>query len=60
MTSEQFLLIADPLPEPMLLLAGNGQILAGNRAIEERLGIALHELRGRKLADVVADPADSG
>ena len=58
MTPEQFLTFSDPLPEPMLLLAGSGLVLAGNRAVEKRLGIALHELRGKKLADVVADRPD--
>jgi PAS domain S-box-containing protein len=57
-TPDQFLLIADPLPEPMLLLSGEGLIVAGNRALEVRLQIAPLRLRGRRLAEVVADPTD--
>lgn len=55
MTPESFLAFADPLPEPMLLLAGSGTILAGNRAVETRLHIPLYEVRGKNLADVVAE-----
>jgi PAS domain S-box-containing protein len=55
-TPDQFLLIADPLPEPTLLLSGDGLILAGNRATEDRLGVRLTGLRGRRLGEVVADP----
>ncbi|MCE9562147.1 MAG: PAS domain S-box protein [Planctomycetes bacterium] len=58
MTPEQFLLFADPFPEPMALLSGNGLILSVNRATEERLGISPRELRGRKLTDVVVEPSD--
>ena len=58
MTPEQFLTFADPLPEPMLLLAGSGRVLAGNRAVEKRLGVALHEVRGKNLTDVVAGTPD--
>lgn len=58
-TPEQFLTFADPLPEPMLLLTSSGHILAGNRAVEKRLGFALHNVQGKNLADVVADsPAE--
>ena len=58
MTPEQFLTFADPLPEPMLLLACSGRVLAGNRAVEKRLGIALPAIRGNNLADAVADTPD--
>jgi PAS domain S-box-containing protein len=57
-TPEQFLTFADPLPEPMLLLSGSGLVLAGNRAVEQRLGVALHEVLGKNLSEVVADPPD--
>lgn len=61
MTPDHFLVFADPLPEPMLLVSGDGLILAGNRAVEERLGIALGVLRGRDIAAVVADsPGEVG
>src|SRR5579883_2100153 len=55
-TPEQFLLIADPLPDPMLLVSGDGRILAGNRAVEGKFGVSAHALKGRSLADVAAEP----
>ena len=55
MTPEQFLLFADPLPEPSLLLADDGLIFAGNRAVEERLGISMSWLQGKRLAAVVSE-----
>ncbi len=58
MTPEQFLTFADPLPEPMLLLASSGLVLAGNRAVEKRLGIALPAIRGSNLTDAVTDTPD--
>ncbi len=57
MTPEQFLLFFDPLPEPTLLLADDGLILAGNRAVQERLGISVW-LQGKRLADVVIETPD--
>jgi PAS domain S-box-containing protein len=57
-TPEQFLVFAEPLPEPTLFLSGDGLILAGNQATTDRLGIPLQELRGQRLADVVADPPE--
>ena len=58
MTPEQFHLFAAPLPEPMLLLTGSGLLLAGNRAVEKRLGYPPSDLVGKNLADVVADPSE--
>jgi PAS domain S-box-containing protein len=58
MTPEQFLTFADPLPEPMFLLTGSGLILAGNRAIETQLRIALHDIRGKNLGDFMGDRPD--
>jgi PAS domain S-box-containing protein len=55
MTAEQFLAFADPLPEPMLLLTSSGLVVAGNQAVERRLGVAAHRARGKNLADLVAD-----
>ncbi len=55
MTPEHFLLFADPLPEPTLLLADDGLILAGNRAVEERLGSSVSGLQGKRLAEVVLE-----
>jgi len=58
MTPDEFLLLTSPLPEPMLLLTGDGLILAGNRAVEERLGVPLSTLRQRRLAEVVSEPPE--
>lgn len=58
MTPEHFLLFADPLPEPTLLLADDGLILAGNRAFEERLGVSVAGLLGKRLAEVVIESPD--
>ncbi|MEJ7594228.1 MAG: PAS domain-containing protein [Planctomycetaceae bacterium] len=58
MTPEQFLLFADPLPEPTLFLADDGLIFAGNRAVEERLGISVSWLQGKRLAEVVIESPD--
>jgi PAS domain S-box-containing protein len=57
-TPDQFLTFADPLPEPMLLLTGSGLVLAGNRAVESRTGVAVHEFLGSNLAHFVADSPD--
>ena len=57
-TPEQFLLFADPLPEPTLLLSDDGLIFAGNRAVEERLGISLSWLQGKRLTQVVIESAE--
>ncbi len=58
MTPEQFLLFADPWPEPTLLLADDGLIFAANRAVEERLGIPVSRLQGKRLAEVVLESPD--
>ena len=59
MTPEQFLLLADPLPEPTLLVSSDGLIVAGNQAVEDRLGMDLSWLRSRQLlAEVVTESAD--
>lgn len=58
MTPDQFLLFADPFPEATLLLRDDGLILAGNVAIEARLGIPVSALRERRLAEVVREPGE--
>lgn len=55
MTPDVFLQFADPLPEPTLLVSGEGQILAANRAVSQRLGISAGQLVDRSLFDVVND-----
>ena len=58
MTPEQFLEFARPLPEPMLLTAGNGQILAVNPSFSKMVGLPRQSLQGKTLFQVVTDPAD--
>jgi PAS domain S-box-containing protein len=57
-TPEQFLEFARPLPEAMLLIAGNGQILAVNPSFSKMLGLHRQLLQGKTIFDVVTDPAD--
>ncbi len=59
MSPEQFLLFADVLPEPALLVGGDGLIHAANRAVEDRLGRPASGLIGGRLADLAADPPDA-
>ncbi len=58
MTPEQFLEFARPLPEPMLLIAGNGQILAVNPSLSKMLGLPRQLLQEKMLFEMVVDPAD--
>ena len=58
MTPEQFLEFARPLPEPMLLTAGNGQILAVNPSFSKMVGLPRQSLQGKTLFQVVTEPAD--
>jgi PAS domain S-box-containing protein len=55
---EDVLRFAEPLPEPTLLLKGDGTILEANPAVEGRLGWTRDAVRGRPLADYLDDPAD--
>jgi PAS domain S-box-containing protein len=57
-TPEQFLEFARLLPEPMLLLEGNGQILASNPAGSKLLGLNHQDLQGKKLFEVITDDAE--
>ncbi len=58
MTSEQFLFIADVLPEATLLVSAGGRVLAANRACGERFGMAAELLCGRWLHELVCDAPD--
>ena len=58
MTPEQFLEFARPLPEPMLLIAGNGLILAANPPFSKMLGLPRQLLQEKMLFEMVVDPAD--
>ncbi len=53
----EFSVFADPLPEPTLLLSGDGRLLAGNPAFEG-LGISLRQCHGRPLAHLTIDSED--
>lgn len=57
-TPESFLLFANPLPEPMILISGGGFVLALNRSVEGRFGVSAQGWRGKTLADLVVDPDD--
>ena len=58
MTPEQFLEFAKILPEPVLLIAGSGQILASNPAFSKMLGLNHQILPGKMLFEMVTDPDD--
>jgi PAS domain S-box-containing protein len=57
-TPEQFVDLAHVLPEPMLLLNSEGEILASNKAINKILGKACTKLQNKMLFDVVTEPSD--
>jgi PAS domain S-box-containing protein len=56
---ESFLKVADLLPEPMILVAVDGTILAANRASEKRLETFTRPLQGHRLQDLAADPPEA-
>lgn len=58
MTPEQFLEFARVLPEPVLLIAGNGQILAANPPFSKLLGLHHQALHKKMLTEVVTDSAE--
>ncbi|MEH2448393.1 MAG: ATP-binding protein [Nostoc sp.] len=55
MTPEQFLEFARVLPEPLLLVSGEGQLLATNQPVAEILGLHRQKLRGRMLFEFVTE-----
>jgi two-component system CheB/CheR fusion protein len=57
-TTEPFLLVADLLPEPMLLVHADGTIVAANRGVHERLQLVPAELHGRPLTQIVTTPPE--
>jgi PAS domain S-box-containing protein len=57
-TPELFLSFVDLLPEPTLLVSGDGKVLAANRATGQRLGVSPAALRGNPLTDAVTEPPD--
>ena len=57
-TPQQFVELARVLPEPMLLLNSEGEILASNKAVTKILGLASKNLQNKKLLDIVIEPSD--
>ncbi|MEH2034722.1 MAG: ATP-binding protein [Nostoc sp.] len=55
MTPEQFLELARVLPEPLLLVSGEGQLLATNQPVADMLGLRRQELRERMLFELVTE-----
>ncbi|MEH2288451.1 ATP-binding protein [Nostoc sp.] len=58
MTPEQFLELARVLPEPLLLVSGEGQLLAANQPVADMLGLRRQQLRGIMLFELVSEPAN--
>ncbi|MEH2440250.1 ATP-binding protein [Nostoc sp.] len=58
MTPEQFLEFARVLPEPLLLVSGDGQLLATNQPVAEILGLRRQELPGRMLFELVTQSTE--
>jgi len=56
MTPEQFIELAIVLPEPLLLVTNEGQVLATNQAVADMLKLRRQELQGKMLFDLVTEP----
>lgn len=56
MSPQDFLQVANLLPEAMLLLSGDGRIIAANRSAGSRLHRAPEALHGEPLTRFLADP----
>ena len=59
MSPEQFLQVADLLPEALLLVRGNGTVLNANRAAAPCWACPRGELADQPLARLVDSPPDS-
>src|SRR4026208_434704 len=59
-TPEAFRRFADALPEGMLLLSGDGTILAANSRLAERLRLTPDGLAGTGVGTLTADGTDAG
>jgi signal transduction histidine kinase len=57
MTPEQFIELAIVLPESLLLVTNEGQVLATNQAVADMLKLRRQELQGKMLFDLVTEPA---
>lgn len=55
MTPQQFLELAKVLPEPCLLITGEGEVLAGNKPAAKMLELSLKELGGKIIFDIVTE-----
>ncbi|MEH1942645.1 MAG: ATP-binding protein [Nostoc sp.] len=55
MTPEQFLEFARVLPEPLLLVSSEGQLLATNQPVADMLGCRRQELPGRMIFELVTE-----
>ncbi|WP_375500527.1 PAS domain-containing protein [uncultured Nostoc sp.] len=58
MTPEQFLEIARVLPEPLLLVSSDGQLLATNQPVADMLALRRQQLRGKTLFELVTESAN--
>lgn len=58
MTPDAFRQLTDLLSEPMLLVSGDGEVLAVNARFVQQLGVTREQVCGRSLAELVADPAE--
>ena len=58
MTPEQFLEFARLLPEPVLLILGNGQILAVNPSFSRMVGLHCQTLQKKMLFELVTNPSE--
>ena len=58
MTPEQFLEFARLLPEPVLLISGNGHILAANPSFSRIVGLHCQTLQRKMLFDLVTNPSE--
>ncbi len=58
MNPEQFLEFARPLPEAVLMINGNGEILAVNPSFTKMMGLPRQVLHGKMIFELVTDPAN--
>ncbi|WP_016951333.1 PAS domain-containing protein [Anabaena sp. PCC 7108] len=56
MTPEQFIEFARVLPEPLLLVNSDGQILATNQPVADMLGLRRQELQEKMIFDLATEP----
>ncbi|MFN6512930.1 MAG: ATP-binding protein [Nostoc sp. CreGUA01] len=58
MTPEEFLELARVLPEPLLMVTNEGQVLATNQPVADILKLRRQELQGKMLFDLVTESGD--